>query len=284
MRPTKRGKKKRGAKVRTALVTIAAVICLGSCAADLGAANFSAGFTAGGMQAAAAPFTPELPASWDGGESGPSLQETSRAGLLDVPFIDQREKYPTGCESVSAVMALRYFGVDVTVDGFIDSYLPMGNAPYESQDGRLVGCSPWEAFLGDPRTAEGWGCYSTVIQEALERLLEERGIAALSVKDLSGSSLSALCGDYVDRGVPVLIWATIDMEEPEESTVYFLEGTGEEFIWVYPMHCLVLVGHDENGFYFNDPMAGKDVFYGRQAVERAYAGLGEQALCLVQDE
>ena len=25
---------------------------------------------------------------------------------LDAPFIDQREKYPTGCESVTAVMAL----------------------------------------------------------------------------------------------------------------------------------------------------------------------------------
>ena len=28
--------------------------------------------------------------------------------------------YPTGCESVSAVMALQYAGVDITVDTFID--------------------------------------------------------------------------------------------------------------------------------------------------------------------
>ena len=50
---------------------------------------------------------------------------------LDAPFIDQREKYPTGCESVTAVMALQYAGVDVTVEEFIDGYLPQGEAPHQ---------------------------------------------------------------------------------------------------------------------------------------------------------
>lgn len=49
---------------------------------------------------------------------------------LDVPFIDQRQSYPSGCESVSAVMALKHCGVAVSVDEFIDKYLPIGNAPY----------------------------------------------------------------------------------------------------------------------------------------------------------
>ncbi len=54
------------------------------------------------------------------------------------PFIDQRDKYPTGCESVTAVMALQYAGVDITVEEFIDNYLPQGNAPYTREDG-----APW---------------------------------------------------------------------------------------------------------------------------------------------
>lgn len=32
--------------------------------------------------------------------------QTQTQQLLDAPYIDQRDKYPTGCESVTAVMAL----------------------------------------------------------------------------------------------------------------------------------------------------------------------------------
>ena len=36
---------------------------------------------------------------------------------IEVPYIDQSVKYPTGCESVSAVMLLKYLGYEMTVDG-----------------------------------------------------------------------------------------------------------------------------------------------------------------------
>lgn len=35
---------------------------------------------------------------------------------IDVPYIDQSKLYPTGCESVSTVMLLRFLGIDITVD------------------------------------------------------------------------------------------------------------------------------------------------------------------------
>ena len=37
---------------------------------------------------------------------------------IQVPYIDQSIKYPTGCESVSAVMLLKYLGYEITVDEF----------------------------------------------------------------------------------------------------------------------------------------------------------------------
>ena len=43
---------------------------------------------------------------------------------LSVPYISQEGSFPNGCESVSAVMLLRYYGFDITPDEFIDSYLP----------------------------------------------------------------------------------------------------------------------------------------------------------------
>lgn len=219
-------------------------------------------------------------------ETGPqrAMDPGSRGGketmLLEVPFISQGENWPTGCESVCTVMALQYFGVDIGVDEFIDGYLPLGNAPHE-QDGMLVGCDPREAFPGDPRSKLGWGCYSQVIFRALEQLLCEREVSFLSVKDLSGESLEALCGEYVASGVPVLLWATIDMEGPQDDVIFFTEDTGEEFQWIYPMHCLLLTGWDSGGYFFNDPLSGRDVRYSALSVERAYSGLGKQALAVL---
>lgn len=202
--------------------------------------------------------------------------------VLDAPFLDQREEYPTGCESVSAVMALQYFGVEVGVEEFIDGYLPLGSAPYEDLSGRLVGCDPREAFPGDPRTEGGWGCYAPVIEKALNDLLSNRSdTSRLTVENATGKTLPELCTEYVAKGIPVILWATMGMDPPEEYLSFFIEDTGEEFRWIYPMHCLLLIGWDEDGYFFNDPAAGKNQFYSREAAGRAYDGLGRQALALV---
>lgn len=207
--------------------------------------------------------------------------ERDKKLILDAPFLDQREKYPTGCESCTAVMALQYFDVDITVEEFIDGYLPMGNAPHIGEDGVLEGCDPRKEFPGDPRTEEGWGCYAPVIQTALTSFLKDRPETALAVEAPGQDSLRELCTEYVGKGLPVLVWATIDMAPPEQSTLFLIEGTGEEFQWVYPMHCLLLVGWDSAGYYFNDPSAGAKQFYPKEAAESAYEALGRQALALV---
>lgn len=202
-----------------------------------------------------------------------------RSQMLDVPFIDQREKYPTGCESVSAVMALQYFGEEITVEEFIDDYLPLGNAPYLDEEGVLRGSDPREAFLGDPYSESGWGCYAPVIEEALERYCGDR-YQVLSLYDVP---LDQLCLEYIDRGIPVLLWATANMAPAQEDSTWITDENGEEFTWITPMHCLLLVGYDGDIYYFNDPMEGKSVSYGKEEVESAYAALGSQAVVVLPD-
>ena len=45
-----------------------------------------------------------------------------------------------------------------------------------------------------------------------------------------------------------MLWATIDMEQPVESTEFVLEDTGELLTWIYPLHCLLLTGADEENY------------------------------------
>lgn len=41
--------------------------------------------------------------------------------VIDVPYLDQSVRYPTGCESVSAVMLLRYLGYEMSVDDLLSN-------------------------------------------------------------------------------------------------------------------------------------------------------------------
>ena len=211
----------------------------------------------------------------------PKFLQVQGARVIDAPYIDQRVKYPTGCESVTAVMALRYFGADISVETFIDRYLPRGNAPHYEGGGRYVGCDPRKAFPGNPYSDYGWGCYAPVIVTAAQRALSGMGNNSLAVRSVGGAPLEGLCAQYTDNGIPVLLWATIGMEPPQPSTVFTIEGTNEPFRWIYPMHCLLLVGRDGGYYYFNDPLEGKAVRYSKAAVERAYRGLGQQAVAFL---
>lgn len=84
--------------------------------------------------------------------------------LIEMNGLSQ-DGIPTGCESVSAVMVLNYWGVDTTPEEFIDNYLP--RQKFYQVDRILYGPDPEEAFAGDPYSANSLGCYPKVILKAL---------------------------------------------------------------------------------------------------------------------
>ena len=104
-------------------------------------------------------------------------QATTRR-IKDVPYISQLPTLPTGCESAGAAMLLNYYGCTVTAEEFASYYLPTGDAPHTDENGELIGCDPWEAFPGDPFSETGWGCYSTVIERAMNEFLTNTGYHA----------------------------------------------------------------------------------------------------------
>ena len=68
--------------------------------------------------------------------------------VIDVPYLDQSVRYPTGCESVSAVMLLRYLGYEMSVDEFIEQYLD--RQEFELREGELYGPDPQNIFVEVP--------------------------------------------------------------------------------------------------------------------------------------
>jgi len=197
--------------------------------------------------------------------------------ILDVPCINQRERYPTGCESVSAVMALQYWGVDITVEEFIDNHLAMGAAPTAGKNGERTGCSPWNAFPGNPYSKSGYGCYAPVIVNAVNDLKDRR---KLDVQAHYGKPIETLCRDYIDKGIPVIFWATLDMQPARTGNSWTDDASGKQIQWVAPMHCLLLIGYDDACYYFNDPWQQKAQAYPKAAVKTAYESIFAQAVVI----
>ena len=121
--------------------------------------------------------------------------------VIDVPYLDQSVRYPTGCESVSAVMLLRYLGYEMSVDEFIEQYLD--RQEFEFREGELYGPDPTKYFCGSPYDEESFGCYAPVITQALKKAIGEM----YEVLDLTGTEIKTLQTEYIDKGMPVILWA-----------------------------------------------------------------------------
>ncbi len=199
--------------------------------------------------------------------------------IIDCPFIDQREKYPTGCESVSAVMLLRHFGFDVTPEEFIDNCLPKAPEPM-CENGVWYAADPQHFYLGNPYTDDGWGCFAPAVCAGLREYLGDS--EEFEVREVYGSTLADLCREYIGRDIPVIVFATMGMVAPREYRTWKIPGTEKTYTWKTPMHCLLLVGYDGESFVFNDPLVGKNTVYPAETASAVHEGMGMQAAVLLK--
>lgn len=194
--------------------------------------------------------------------------------IENVPHYTQFNQYLTACESLAAVSVLRYYGIDMTPERFVDGFLPIADYPDTGEDGELHGESPWDYFIGDPMQANGFGCYSGALVRGINKLRD-----GLAVK-LRYQSLDKLCTDYIDKGQPVIIWATMYMARPQDSIKWYLPN-GRLFKFKAPEHALVLVGYDDKYYYFSDSLQYESVVaYGKEMTDNAYRGMLLQAVVI----
>lgn len=193
--------------------------------------------------------------------------------ILKVPYLDQSRKYPTGCESVSAVMLLQYLGYSMTVDEFIENCLEKDS--FEQKEGKLYGPDPNRFFCGSPYDEESFGCYAPVMVKALKKVLK----TDYEVRNETGATMKKLLREYIDRGMPVIFWACINMREPVLGPSWLFKETGEEFTWISNEHCMLLVGYDEENYYFNDPYENNGcIGYPKRLVEDRHRAQYEMAV------
>ena len=97
--------------------------------------------------------------------------------------------------------------------------------------------------------------------------------------DLTGVPVEVLLREYINNDMPVIFWASIDLKETYAGPEWIVADTGETFEWRSNEHCMLLVGYDEENYYFNDPWHNHGLIgYGRKLVEKRHAEQYEMAV------
>lgn len=198
-----------------------------------------------------------------------SYSEYPESYEIDVKCVYQNPELPTGCEITSLTTVLNYFGYAVGKMEMANNYLIKAN--YGTTDFST-------AFIGNPQTTRGYGCYSPVIVNTAQKFLNEHGNMH-SVVNLSGYELSELF-KIISNDYPIVIWCTMSLVEPKEVYVWTLAGNIDVY-WMQNEHCVVLTGYNlaEGTVTVSDPLKGI-VKYNLQEFEKRFIQLGKQAVAI----
>lgn len=164
--------------------------------------------------------------------------------VLAVPNIMQNPELPTGCESVALTMLLHYWGYDTLEKCEIaDNYLTYDSTNFVT------------SFVGDPHTENGAGIFAPGLTAAANRFLKDHGDSRIA-RDLTGTSFEGLLA-YVSQGDPVVVWNTVDMQEPGDVNAHYYYQ-GKTYNFYKEEHCMVLCGYDltQGTVLVSDPQAG----------------------------
>lgn len=217
--------------------------------------------------------------------SNKSATYTINVSMLKVPYVNQLNKYPTGCEAASASMLLQCYGYNVGIDEMV-SLIPRENLTVKN--GLLYGPDIHEKFVGDPRGTytsgnPGYGAFSPVITKALQKAIDNHG-GGCTAKNLTGCTFDELL-DSVSGGHPTIVWATYNMQNPTKINEWFINGTGEYFSYPRGTHVMVLCGYDRNNVYIMDPYNCPTVkTFSQSSFKSHWELLGNQAIILVKNK
>lgn len=201
---------------------------------------------------------------------------------MNIPYVSQLPKYPTGCEAASCCMLLKYFGFSINIDQMVN-IIPRKNL--YKKNGKTYGPDINEMFVGDPRytytsSTPGYGVFSPAVTKALQKAINERGGGYTAVK-ISGCSFDELLG-YISDGSPAIVWATYKMQKPTKVNSWYIESTGKYFEYPRGTHVMILSGHSSTTVTTVDPYDNGVLTFDKSIFEDRWELLGKQAIVLVK--
>ena len=202
-------------------------------------------------------------------------------GAADKVIVQDELK--AGCETYACTMLFNILGFDLSEFTFADNYLDCHYVYKDEETGYMEGPDMYSAFAGTAYA--GWGVYAPSMAKSMNRYLADQK-SSLKAYNYEDVPLEELCEEYVSRDIPVMVWATTDMQEPyvfDTWTVNYVDENartkiGDTFNWYAHEHCLTLVGYNEKDYFFCDSAAGKVSHFDKALVAERYKQLGSQCI------
>lgn len=195
---------------------------------------------------------------------------------ITVPPVLQLPELPHGCEITSATAVLHALGYGVSKTTMADRYLP--KEPFVIKNKKRYGADPYKAYAGNPHSQTGgFFTYAPPVVQAVNDFLADNE-GAERAYDRSGSTKEEILAE-IHRGVPVVMWVTLDLTKPILNYSWYFHGTDTRFVAPTNLHAVVLMGYDGDRVHVMNPLKG-EVTYTLDAFFESYVDLGSHALII----
>ncbi len=199
-----------------------------------------------------------------------------KANYIDVPIVMQYPELPNGCEITSLTAILNSYGMDVSKTTMADRYLP--KVAFSTQKGKRFGPNPHIAYAGNPRDLnDGWYAFATPIVNAAKDIIAANK-KNLYAENVSGSTREEILS-FIDQGIPVIVWVTLDLSPPIKRGGWYTEGTNEFHSSFTNLHAVVLNGWEDGKVHIMNPRKGQEIVSG-DVFFNSYEALESQALII----
>ena len=187
-----------------------------------------------------------------------------------------------GCETYACTMLLQHLGFDMDEYMFSEQYL-ITQYMYYDEYGTYYGPDMYSAQAGDVYT--GYGIYAPAMAKSMNNYLATTGTDKKAYP-LEGVPLAQLCEEYIDKDIPVMVWATTWMMEPYDKDSWVVSYVdenartkiGDTFTWQQNEHCLVLIGYDDKEYYFGDSCDRGISHFDKALCQERYEQIGTMAI------
>lgn len=188
--------------------------------------------------------------------------------IENVPTINQYPSYPSGCESISLLILLKYAGVNVTAEQII-AKLSISERPYYDSSSRY-GNDPEVYFIGNPTDIYGFGVYEKPIISVALNFKSD-------IKNITGSSLNDVLKVVMQKH-PVQVWVAMDGMSAYYAYTWTDKVTGKTILYPAEFHSLVIIGFNQYQIITSDPSVGEVRYFDRYYFENSFDFFGRRAI------
>lgn len=216
-------------------------------------------------------------------ETDEATEKAPSSHMIEGVKASLQDTLMAGCETHACTSLLQSLGYDIDEITFANTYLDCHYVMEDEATGEKFGPDMNSGFAGTAYA--GWGVYAPAMAKCMNHYLSDVK-STQKAYVIENKTLEELCDEYIDKDIPVMIWATTDMQEPIEYdawTVDYVDENakykkGDRFIWMLHEHCLVLCGYDANDYYFSDSVVGDISHFEKTLCQKRYEQLGWQAI------